>query len=132
MAQATARVPDGCGTRADRRQLRRTLALRPPCGNFFLGAACGRRLLGRSVGTRGPDPIYASDGLRRGSGALGRDTFDLDIVVDSSPRDAARAIARAAGGAACFELSEEFSGWRVIARERTWLVDGPGAPRLAL
>lgn len=55
--------------------------------------------------------------------ALGRDTFDLDIVVDSSPRDAARAIARAAGGAACFELSEEFSGWRVIARERTWQVD---------
>jgi len=55
--------------------------------------------------------------------ALGRDTLDLDIVVDSCARDAARAIARAAGGAACFELSEEFSGWRVVARERTWQVD---------
>ena len=30
--------------------------------------------------------------------ALGRDTLDLDIVVDSCARDAARAIARAAGG----------------------------------
>ncbi len=55
---------------------------------------------------------------------LGRDTFDLDIVVDSSPETAARAIARAgAGGAACFELSEAFSGWRVLARDRSWQVD---------
>jgi poly(A) polymerase len=54
---------------------------------------------------------------------LGRDTFDLDIVVDASPETAARAIARAAGNAACFELSEDFSGWRVIARDRSWQVD---------
>ena len=55
--------------------------------------------------------------------ALGRDTFDLDVVVDAAPEQAARAIARAAGGAACFELSEEFSGWRVVAREGSWQVD---------
>jgi tRNA nucleotidyltransferase/poly(A) polymerase len=55
--------------------------------------------------------------------ALGRDTFDLDVVVDAAPEAAARAIARAAGGAACFELSEDFSGWRVIAREGSWQVD---------
>jgi poly(A) polymerase len=54
---------------------------------------------------------------------LGRDTFDLDVIVESSPENAARAIARAAGGAACFELSEEFSGWRVMARDRSWQVD---------
>jgi poly(A) polymerase len=54
---------------------------------------------------------------------LGRDTFDLDIVVDAAPETAARAIARAAGSAACFELSEDFSGWRVIARDRSWQVD---------
>ncbi len=54
---------------------------------------------------------------------LGRDTFDLDIVVDAPPETAARAIARAAGGAACFELSEDFSGWRVLARDRSWQVD---------
>jgi poly(A) polymerase len=55
--------------------------------------------------------------------ALGRDTFDLDIVLDTTPETAARAIARAAGGAACFELSEDFSGWRVVARDRSWQVD---------
>ena len=55
--------------------------------------------------------------------ALGRDTFDLDIVLDTSPAIAARAIARAAGGAVCFELSEDFSGWRVLARDRSWQVD---------
>jgi putative nucleotidyltransferase with HDIG domain len=55
--------------------------------------------------------------------ALGRDTFDLDIVIDAPTETAARAIARAAGGAACFELSEDFSGWRVVARDRSWQVD---------
>lgn len=55
--------------------------------------------------------------------ALGRDTFDLDIVVDTPAETAARAIARAAGAAACFELSEDFSSWRVLARDRSWQVD---------
>jgi poly(A) polymerase len=55
--------------------------------------------------------------------ALGRDTFDLDVVVDAPTETAARAIAQAAGAAACFELSEDFSGWRVLAREGSWQVD---------
>jgi poly(A) polymerase len=54
---------------------------------------------------------------------LSRETFDLDVIVTGSPADAARAIARAAGGAACFELSEQFAGWRVLARDRSWQVD---------
>ena len=54
---------------------------------------------------------------------LGRDTFDLDVVVDAPVASAARAIARAAGDAACFELSEDFSGWRVLARAGSWQVD---------
>ena len=54
---------------------------------------------------------------------LGRETSDLDLVVDGDPRDAARAIARAAGRAACFALSEEFGAWRVSARDSSWQVD---------
>jgi putative nucleotidyltransferase with HDIG domain len=46
---------------------------------------------------------------------------DLDIAVDSGERDAARAIARAAGGHA-FELSERFPTWRALAPEG-WQVD---------
>src|ERR1700727_2954762 len=54
---------------------------------------------------------------------LGRETNDLDVVVDGDPREAARAIARAAGRAACFALSEEFGAWRVSARDSSWQVD---------
>jgi poly(A) polymerase len=54
---------------------------------------------------------------------LGRETSDLDLVVDGDPREAARAIARAAGRAACFALSEEFGAWRVSARDSSWQVD---------
>ncbi len=54
---------------------------------------------------------------------LGRTTTDLDVVVQGSTAAAARAIARAAGGAACFELSAEFSGWRVVAHDHSWQVD---------
>lgn len=55
--------------------------------------------------------------------ALGRETLDLDVVVDGDPADAARAIARAAGRAACFALSEDFGAWRVSARDSSWQVD---------
>lgn len=54
---------------------------------------------------------------------LGRATSDLDVVVDGDPAQAARAIARAAGRAACFALSEEFGAWRVSARDSSWQVD---------
>ncbi|HXW59636.1 MAG TPA: HD domain-containing protein [Solirubrobacteraceae bacterium] len=55
--------------------------------------------------------------------ALGRSTADVDIVLDGDPAAGARAVARAAGGAACFALSVEFGAWRVIARDRSWQVD---------
>jgi putative nucleotidyltransferase with HDIG domain len=54
---------------------------------------------------------------------LARQTADVDVVVDADPAQAARAIARAAGRAACFALSEEFGSWRVVAREGAWQVD---------
>jgi len=54
---------------------------------------------------------------------LGRPLTDLDLVVDGDPEQAARAIARAAGKAACFALSEDFGAWRVVARDRTWQAD---------
>jgi poly(A) polymerase len=54
---------------------------------------------------------------------LGRQTADVDIVVDGDPREAARSLARAARGAASFALSEEFGSWRVVARGGAWQVD---------
>jgi putative nucleotidyltransferase with HDIG domain len=54
---------------------------------------------------------------------LGRVSSDVDVVVDVDPAEAARAIARAAGGAACFALSEQFGAWRVVARDHSWQVD---------
>ena len=54
---------------------------------------------------------------------LGRQTCDFDIVVERDPAEAARAVAQAGGRAACFELSEEFGAWRVVARDGSWQVD---------
>jgi poly(A) polymerase len=54
---------------------------------------------------------------------IGRVTADVDIVVDGDPGEAARAIARAAGRAACFALSVEFGSWRVVARGGAWQID---------
>ncbi len=53
---------------------------------------------------------------------LGRRTADLDVVLDGEPREAARALA-AAARAAAFALSEEYGGWRVVARDGAWQVD---------
>ncbi len=54
---------------------------------------------------------------------LGRETADLDVVVDGDPERAARAVSRAAGRAACFALSADFGTWRVVAREHAWQCD---------
>jgi poly(A) polymerase len=54
---------------------------------------------------------------------LGRPTADVDVVVEGDPATAAREVARAAGRAACFALSEEFGSWRVIARDGSWQLD---------
>jgi putative nucleotidyltransferase with HDIG domain len=54
---------------------------------------------------------------------LGRPLTDLDLVVDGDPEQAARALAGAAGRAACFALSEDFGAWRVVARDKAWQAD---------
>jgi tRNA nucleotidyltransferase/poly(A) polymerase len=59
---------------------------------------------------------------------LGRQTQDFDVVLDGDPRTAARAIAGAAGRSAAgrataFALSEEYGGWRVVARDGSWQID---------
>ena len=54
---------------------------------------------------------------------LGRTSADFDIVVADDPKLAAKAVARAAGRAACFALSEEFGSWRVVDRSGAWQVD---------
>jgi poly(A) polymerase len=55
--------------------------------------------------------------------ALGRDVLDVDVVIDGDTAEAARAVARAAGRAACFALSDEYGAWRVVARDHSWQVD---------
>ncbi|HEV2922681.1 MAG TPA: HD domain-containing protein [Solirubrobacteraceae bacterium] len=57
--------------------------------------------------------------------ALGRpsEVADVDVVVDGDPAESARAVARAAGRAACFALSEDFGAWRVVSRDGSWQVD---------
>ena len=81
-----------------------------------------------------PDPLAAARSALAGrrawlvggairDRALGRTTADLDVVIDGDPAEAARAIARAAGRAACFALSEEFGAWRVCARDSSWQID---------
>ena len=54
---------------------------------------------------------------------LGRATLDVDVIVDGDPAAAARAVARAAGRAACFSLSEDFGAWRVVPRDSSWQLD---------
>jgi poly(A) polymerase len=54
---------------------------------------------------------------------LGRPLTDLDLAVDGDPEQAARALASAAGRAACFALSEDFGAWRVVARGGAWQAD---------
>ena len=53
---------------------------------------------------------------------LGRATTDLDLAVPDDPRDAAKAVARATGGAP-FRLSGAFGAWRVVAPDHSWHVD---------
>ena len=52
---------------------------------------------------------------------LGRDTEDIDLVVQGDPGRAAAALG--SGHGAAFQLSEEFGHWRVVARNGGWQVD---------
>ena len=53
---------------------------------------------------------------------LGRPVDDLDVVLTGDPREAARAVKAAAGGA-MFALSEQFGAWRVVGEGQAWHVD---------
>jgi len=89
-----------------------------------------------AVGPQGEIPagLQAARSALAGSGAflvggalrdrlLGRATYDVDVVVEGDTESAARAVARAGGPAACFELSRDFGAWRVSARDGSWQVD---------
>ena len=54
--------------------------------------------------------------------ALGEEIRDLDIALPGDPGGPARALAKALGGHA-FELSSEFSTWRVVVAAPGWQVD---------
>ena len=53
---------------------------------------------------------------------LGRPVVDVDLAVAEGEREAALAVARAAGGAA-FELSSEFRTWRAQPAGQSWHLD---------
>lgn len=53
---------------------------------------------------------------------LGRDVFDVDLVVDGDPAQASKALSREAGGPR-FALSDQFGAWRVLSRDRDWQID---------
>jgi poly(A) polymerase len=72
-------------------------------------------------------PAWLVGGVVRDTALGRRRGEDVDIVIDGDPEQAARALAaqarRAGSPAACFSLSEQFGGWRVVARDRSWQVD---------
>ena len=77
----------------------------------------------------GGRPRGRSPGARRGSSAApcatacsAAPTTDLDLALPGDPKDAARALARATGGAA-FRLSGAFGAWRVVGPGHAWHVD---------
>ncbi len=112
----------------------------PPIDNpleLTRAALAGRRawLVGGAVRDRllrvGVDGIGASSGsilepdaggATGVAGVASSGATDLDVVVDGEPREAARALAGMARAAA-FALSEEYGGWRVVARDGAWQVD---------
>jgi putative nucleotidyltransferase with HDIG domain len=53
---------------------------------------------------------------------LGRDVFDLDLVIAGDPEEVSKTLAREARGPR-FQLSDAFGAWRVLARDRSWQVD---------
>jgi putative nucleotidyltransferase with HDIG domain len=67
------------------------------------------------------DDVWVVGGAVRAA-AMDRDVDDLDLTVAEGEEQAARAIARAAGGHA-FPLSGEFATWRVVDAEHAPLAD---------
>ncbi len=91
---------------------------------WLVGGAVRDRLLRAGgvdgIGSAGGATPELASGGAAGAGSSG--AADLDVVLDGEPREAARALARAARAAA-FALSEEYGGWRVVARDGAWQVD---------
>jgi putative nucleotidyltransferase with HDIG domain len=85
---------------------------------WLVGGAVRDRVLRGHVA--GGDPERAAGGDGRGPVPAGA---DLDVVIDGDPGEAARALAHAAPRASAFALSEEYGGWRVVARGGAWQVD---------
>jgi poly(A) polymerase len=54
---------------------------------------------------------------------LGRASSDIDVVLAGDVEPAARALARAAPRAACFELSSDHRSWRVVCNQQGWQAD---------
>ena len=92
---------------------------------WLVGGAVRDRLLRAGVdgigSSSGAIPELAAGGAG-GVGAESPGVADLDVVLDGEPCEAARALARTARAAA-FSLSEEYGGWRVVARDGAWQVD---------
>jgi len=83
-------------------------------------AAGGARELVREV--LGATPCWLVGGAVRDE-LLGKpEGTDLDLVIDAEVAPAARALARAARGAA-FPLSVQFGAWRVVAGGHAWQAD---------
>jgi poly(A) polymerase len=91
--------------------LRTTLAGRDA---WLVGGSVRDAILGRDSG--------AALG-RHSDSASGHRSGDFDVIVADDPAPLARALARAAGRAASFALSEDFGAWRVVARDGTWQID---------
>ncbi len=92
---------------------------------WLVGGAVRDRLLRAGldrVGSSGAIPELAVSEAAGVAGAESAGTADLDVVLDGEPREAAHALARIARAAA-FSLSEEYGGWRVVARDGAWQVD---------
>jgi putative nucleotidyltransferase with HDIG domain len=69
----------------------------------------------------GGDGAWVVGGAVRDA-ALGEAVADLDLALAGDPASAARAVAREGGGHS-FELSAEFSTWRVVAADGDWQID---------
>jgi putative nucleotidyltransferase with HDIG domain len=77
-----------------------------------LDALYEAELVGVAREALGDRPAWIVGGAVRDA-LLGRPVVDVDIAVEGSPEEAARAIARAGRGPS-FELSAEFGAWRAL------------------
>ena len=87
---------------------------------------------GRPAG--GPSPVELARRVLAGREAwlvggatrdrlLGRASADVDVVLEGDVEQAARALARVASRAACFELSSDHRAWRVVSTDQGWQAD---------